>query len=238
MIRNVVIENFKRFGSVEFTLPGHLVVAGPNNAGKTTLLQAIASLSVALQRWKERNDFQRHGTAYAKAPIARQAFAPVPLRAFDLLWRDRDYRGIVSVTVRTDEWSLRMEFEADSTEQIYVRPDRTSDAAQLREIDLATVLVPPMTGLSTEEPVYQRPKLDQLLGQAKPGEMLRNLLLEAHESEAAWSSLQRSIQRLFGYTLLPPDGSRASIVAEYRCQVEPRWTWRAREAAFSRFSCS
>ena len=37
------IEGFKRFEDVEFVLPGHIVVAGPNNTGKTTLLQAIAA---------------------------------------------------------------------------------------------------------------------------------------------------------------------------------------------------
>ncbi|MBI2223026.1 MAG: AAA family ATPase, partial [Acidobacteria bacterium] len=218
MIRRVVIENFKRFDRVEFSLPGHLVVAGPNNAGKTTLLQAIAAWSVALTRWKELNDFQRHGGWYTKAPIARQAFSAVPLRAYDLLWRDRRYQGTIGLTVQTDDWTVKMELEADSTEQIYVRPDRSVDPAHLRDITLSTVLVPPMTGLSTEEPVYQRPKLDQLLGQAKPGEMLRNLLLEAHQSETAWRDLQSAIRRLFAYELLPPDGSRASIVSEYRTQ--------------------
>ena len=35
-IRRVRIEGFKRFVDVEFVLPGHIVVAGPNNTGKTT----------------------------------------------------------------------------------------------------------------------------------------------------------------------------------------------------------
>jgi len=215
MIRRVGIRGFKRFENVEFALPGHIVIAGPNNTGKTTLLQAVAAWSLALDRWKQLNDFQRHGGAYTRAPIARQAFAAVPVRSFDLLWRERDYRGSFHVTVRTDDWSLRMEFEADSTEQVYVRPEPV-DPALVKAASLTTALVPPMTGLSTEEPVYTRPKLDQLLGQAKPGDMLRNLLLEAHQSEAAWPRLQDSIRQLFGYELLPPDGSGAHIIAEFR----------------------
>jgi len=215
MIRRVVIEGFKRFDRIEFALPGHIVLAGPNNAGKTTILQAIAAWSLALDRWKELNDFQRHGGAYTKAPIARQAFSAVPLRSFDLLWRGREYTGRIRITIRTDDWSLRMDLEADSTEQIYVRPEPV-DPNVVKAIDLTTVLVPPMTGLSISEPVYMRPKLDQLLGQARPGEMLRNLLLEANRSETAWPRLQDTIERLFCYTLLPPDGRGADIVAEYR----------------------
>ena len=77
MIHTVRIRGFKRFGEVEFRLPGHVVLAGPNNTGKTTVLQAIASWSLALRRWRELNDFNsRQG--YTRAPIARQAFAAVP----------------------------------------------------------------------------------------------------------------------------------------------------------------
>ncbi len=215
MIRRVTINGFKRFEQVEFTLPGHVVVAGPNNAGKTTLLQAIAAWSLALTRWKQLNDFQRHGGHYARAPIARQAFSPVPLRAFDLLWRNRNYQGTISIEIRTDEWSLPMLLEADSTEQIYVRPTPV-EPDLVRRVELSTAFVPPMTGLSVDEPVYQRPKLDQLLGQGRPGEMLRNLLVNAHASGETWTHLQTSIRRLFGYELSPPDATGANIVAEYR----------------------
>jgi hypothetical protein len=152
VIRKVRIEGFKRFDDVEFVLPGHIVVAGPNNSGKTTLLQAIAAWSLALARWKQLNDFQRHGGGYTRAPIARQAFSAVPLRSFDLLWRNRAYAGELTVTVTTDDWTLPMKFEADSTEQIYVRPAPV-DPAVVRGAVLSTVFVPPMTGLGIDEPV-------------------------------------------------------------------------------------
>jgi ATPase subunit of ABC transporter with duplicated ATPase domains len=67
-----------------------------------------------------------------------------------------------------------------------------------------------------DEPVYQKPKLDHLLGQAKPGEVLRNLLVEVSSSERAWQALTESIRRLFGFELLPPDASGPHILAEYR----------------------
>jgi hypothetical protein len=131
------------------------------------------------------------------------------------LWRDRAYTGNVEVTVETDAWSLKMKLEADSTEQIYVRPSDHAAPDDVKSIELTTVFVPPMTGLAIDEPVYARPKLDQLLGQARPGEMLRNLLVEAHQS-AAWERLQDSISRLFAYRLEPPDSTGAHILADYR----------------------
>ncbi|MGH7306864.1 MAG: hypothetical protein ACRELZ_26620, partial [Candidatus Rokuibacteriota bacterium] len=180
MIHRVRLRRFKRFGDVEFVLPGHVVLAGPNNTGKTTVLQAIAAWSLALDRWKQLNDFQRHGGAYTRAPIARQAFSAVPLRSFDLLWREREYAGSVEIEIQhTAGWTVAMELIADSTEQIFVRPRATAAPDVVRQAALSAVFVPAMSGLGTEEPLYQRPKVDQLLGQAKPGDVLRNLLVEA-----------------------------------------------------------
>ena len=57
--------------------------------------------------------------------------------------------------------------------------------------------------------------MNSSLGQGKPGDVIRNLLVEAHQSDA-WPILQDRIARLFGYEILPPDSSGADIIAEYR----------------------
>ena len=216
MIRTVRIRGFKRFDDVEFRLPGHVVLAGPNNTGKTTVLQAIASWSLALRRWRELNDFNPR-QAYTRAPIARQAFAAVPLRSFDLMWKDREYWGQVEIEIRHDAgWSVTMELIADSTEQIYVRPKVEVPADTLRELDLGVVYVPPMTGLETNERLFQPAAIEQILGLSRPGEVLRNLLVVASLDDAAWAAIQDSIGKLFGYELLVPDASGPYIRAEYR----------------------
>ncbi|MFH1490443.1 MAG: AAA family ATPase [Pseudomonadota bacterium] len=222
MIRSVTIRRFKRFEGLTFDLNGrHVVLAGPNNMGKTTILQAISAWSLAFSRWKDLNDFQRHGGYYTRAPIARQAFSAVPLRRFDLMWANRDYRGNMEIEIRSTEgWTITMEFIADSTEQIFVRPSPNVEPGLLRDAGLESVFVPAMTGLSKEEPLYARPEtVADLLGQAKPGDVIRNLLYQAGQSEKAWAALSESIDKLFGYRLLPPDAAGAYIIAEY--QVGP-----------------
>ena len=52
MITRVVIENFKRFERQEFELDPVTVLAGPNNSGKTTLIQALSAWAFALERWR------------------------------------------------------------------------------------------------------------------------------------------------------------------------------------------
>lgn len=216
MINKVVIRKFKRFDEITFKVPGHIVIAGPNNTGKTTMLQAIAAWSLGLREWRSLNDFNKRNNAYTRKPVARHAFSAVPLRRFDLLWNQREYNVPIEIEISAIEgWTIGMEFLADSTEQIYIRPKATTNPEMLSTVQLPVVYVPPMTGLSTEEPVFQPPKVEQLLGLSRPGEVLRNLLVEAHHSEIAWKELQKSIQNLFGYELCPPDASGANILAEY-----------------------
>ena len=219
MIHTVRIRGFKRLGrEVVFRLPGHVVLAGPNNTGKTTVLQAIASWALALRRWRELNNFNP-GTGYVYAPIARHAFTAVPLRSFDLMWTNRLYHrnNPIEIQLRhSDGWSVTMEFIADSTEQIYVRPKKADAPPDVvRDLDIHVAFIPPMTGIGIDEPVFQPPKIEQLLGLGRPGDVLRNLLVEANRDEVAWGALHESIQKLFGYRLRPPDTSGAHIVTEY-----------------------
>ena len=100
MIHTVRIRGFKRFNEVQFRLPGHVVLAGPNNTGKTTVLQAIASWSLALQRWRQLSDFDRR-QEYTRVPIMRSAFTTVPLQTFDLLWTDRQRRQPMEIEIQS-----------------------------------------------------------------------------------------------------------------------------------------
>ncbi|BCV20225.1 AAA family ATPase [Moorella sp. Hama-1] len=71
MITEVTVRNFKKFGEETFTLYDTTVLAGPNNAGKTTLLQAVATWYLGLTRWRE----ERSGSSATKrtgVPITRE----------------------------------------------------------------------------------------------------------------------------------------------------------------------
>ncbi|MGR3913366.1 MAG: ATP-binding protein [Gammaproteobacteria bacterium] len=221
-ITKVTICNFKRFREETFEFGDSIVLAGPNNSGKTTLLQAIATWWLALERWRELNNCHRRGGAYAKAPISRQAFHSVPLRAFDLLWNQRTSGKHIEIEVTIDygvsPQHIPVEVIADTSEQVYVRPRKDTEPELLLHAESfpQPVFVPAMTGLGTEEPVYQVPKINQLLGQGKPGDVLRNLLVEIHHDQKAWMRLAASIDKMFGYELLPPDTRGPNILAEYR----------------------
>lgn len=207
MIRQVSLRSFKQFESLDVKLPGHIVLAGPNNTGKTTVLQAVAAWSLALRRWRERNSTARPHGQYPYAYISRPDFLPVPLpqNGMDLLWRNRETAGDLTIAIdSSDGWDIAMEFQFDQ-EQVRVRPTGETDSDRLWDATVNTVYVPPMGGLAPQEPHYADDALlEARLAEGRPGEVLRNLLYRASLNEQAWSQLTAAVRRLFGYTLEVP----------------------------------
>ena len=91
MIRRVTVRNFKRFDEQTFELADSVVLAGPNNAGKSTLLQAIATWKMGIARWTTRRGAGSASSAVKRSgvSITRGELTATPLREMNLLWRDR-----------------------------------------------------------------------------------------------------------------------------------------------------
>ncbi|MCY3736994.1 MAG: AAA family ATPase [Gemmatimonadaceae bacterium] len=240
MILRVTIRNFKRFQEQAFELADSVLLAGPNNAGKSTLLQAVAFWKFALDRWLAHREggraVERSGVAIPRADITA-----VPLREMNLLWEDRKVTGprgmsgarrMIEILVEGQDdgetWICGIELQYHTPELAYARPldAKSLDRKSLQMFpphaarQLSIVHVPPLSGIERDEPRRDRGMQDLLVGQGRPGEILRNLLLEIAEGEDGklWLELQRHIRDLFGIELIKPSYSPAQpyIVCEYR----------------------
>lgn len=227
MITEVVIENFKKFRKQSFLLEDSIVLAGPNNTGKSTLLQALATWSMSLDRWRQAKGRTGKAKKRAGTPLTRKDFTALPLREFDLLWRERstalltDELGpeqkpgeprLIHITVRgadgfqkTDPWTLTMELRYQGPEQIYVKPLPAEGDVPPQALDLTIVHCPPFSGIGSEERRLDRGAQNLEIGRGKPGEIIRNLLFEVSEQEGNWKELVEDIQELFHVTLLKPE---------------------------------
>ena len=135
MIREVTLRRFKRFNDQTFRLDGHVVLAGPNQSGKTTLLQAIAVWQLAWTRWTEAGRAERQDDAYAWVPIARQAFFAVPVQSFHALWHEQNPAHSIEIEVASqDGWRIAMELKAETPDQILVRPASSVEPWVLDEV--------------------------------------------------------------------------------------------------------
>ncbi len=224
IIRKVTLKNFKRFPDVAFDVPGHLVLAGPNNTGKTTLLQAVAAWALGLHEWKKLGSPTKVNVGYAWADIERLAFSAAALRSFDLLWRNRQTQVPMEIGIHFDgqPTPICLEFRFQAAGLVNVRPKSSVDSARLGEIKaLETVFIPAIGGLVRDEPMLaDRIAIQARLAQARAGEVLRNLVVLVHAQQAEWKRLNETLARMFGVELLPPVRA-AEITCEYRHIGDP-----------------
>ncbi len=240
MIERVKLKYFKRFEKEIFDISDSIILAGPNNTGKSTLLQAIAVWNLALRKWLAERGPESGSKAQKRTGVAitRQDFTAIPLREMNLLWTNRSTGlrkqevppgqqlgapRILEIGVEgkdaKGEWQLDFEFTYRYPELIYVKPTITLKESILEAIrNLNVVHVPPFSGIGSEETRYDKAYQDLLVGQGKPGDVLRNLLLEIHSDKPdEWKKLHRDIEDTFGYHLLPPVyGNQPFIVCEYQ----------------------
>ncbi len=242
MIKKVKLKYFKRFAEQSFRLDDYVVLAGPNNAGKTTLLQAIATWHFAFRAWQKKKSAstskQRGGVS-----LTRKEFLAVPVQRFNLLWTDASTalkrnegggRGaanprIMEISLEGDDetktsWQHTMKFRHANSELVYANPGlvyaNPIEASTIPAEEIKVVYIPSFSGIETEEKVHTPEYQDWLIGQGKPGDIIRNLLVETHSNESAWKSLCADVETMFGYHLLEPrSAGRPFILCEYRPDI-------------------
>jgi len=225
MITKITTQYFKRFKTQDFLLEPLTLLAGPNNSGKSTLLQAAMVWNLGLQKWWEKKGPGSGSKAKDRpgAAITRQEFTALPLPSMDQLWTDTHTslrkdegkqgapRPLVITLHGTDddgnEWKVGFEFRYSGPEQIHAKPV-AEDLPHLDRAheDISVIYVPPFSGIGVNETRHDRPYQDMLVGQGKAGDILRNLLLEVAEADDGqdWQRLEVIVSEVFGYRLLKP----------------------------------
>ena len=224
MLRKVETKNFKVFGEEAFELPEHLVVVGPNNCGKTSLLQAIATWSEVASHWFETNpDFARlQDSNYPAAELNLLRFNAVPLPDFPHLWRNKTITQPVGIWLETEDWRVGFEVLYSATQLAHVRPAREVTEANLekcKEHPLRVVYVPPVSRLPMNETPTSKDGVQARLRRGRIAEVLRNVLVSISADKSKWDRLQALVREFFGYELLHPSAG-VDIVAHYRHRAE------------------
>ncbi len=244
MLTKLRARNFKCFEEVEIALGNPVVLIGPNNSGKTTLLQALALWTIGLQRWQEkRSERQSQARKRPGVTINRQDLLTIPHPQANLLWRDlqtrftsrsgddkqetQNIRIELTASGVDDQgpWECGLEFDYANPESFYCRPLRLDEDGWERmpvpeqAAGVKVAFLPPMSGLAAIETRLDPGALNVRIGEGRTAEVLRNLcyIVSQNQSER-WDELTRQIDTLFGVQLNRPRylEERGEITMKYQ----------------------
>jgi len=212
MIKKVTIKHFKKFKDATYELnPVVSLLVGPNNGGKTTALQAIALWSFLIQEWNEKKGKASGSTAKKRsgAFITRNAIYAVPVQEMKLLWFNaitqdaRQHKMKIQIIAEGvdkngEEWEYGVELDYGNPELSYCRP---VDPERSIPDDVNNVFhLPPLSGVQTQERKVELGAQRHIIGEGRPGEILRNLLLQVQE-KGKWDDLCKQIKEIFRVNL-------------------------------------
>jgi ABC-type taurine transport system ATPase subunit len=238
MLTSIEIRNFKLFDEIRLELGDRVVLVGPNNAGKTTALQAFALWDIGLKRWLEKRGTGDVPVKRSGVTINRRDLIAVPVPVANLLWRDLHVRSgrrekgqtrtenvLIQVEVQGVEWTCGLEFDYANPESFYCRPLKLPDGQRMAVPEAASAVriayLPPMSGLAANETRLDRGAINVRLGEGRTAEVLRNLchhVLEGKDGKAQWDRIVRRMEALFGSRLDEPKyiAERGEIDMSYR----------------------
>ena len=233
MLTKLIIRNLKQFDVAEIELAERVVFVGPNDAGKTTALQALALWEIGLRRWNEKRKGKPSPEKRPGVTINRRDLISLPVPEARLLWHNLDVRNVrrvdgkqvtegilIEVVVEgvTDgmPWVSGFEFDYANPESFYCRLAKSGAGADgeleripvpLQAEDVRVAFLPPMSGLAAEEDLLNLGSINVRLGEGRTAEVLRNLcyqLVVGADDLLRWNRLCRRMERLFGVILDEP----------------------------------
>jgi len=233
MITKLTLKNFKSIKEDVFEFTSFDLLAGKNNSGKSTALQALAIWQYCVDEFRRA---KRKGKTGIQVVLPNFSALPVP--EFNLLWHDRTDRRYpekggekkqeyilieIGVSWRfpdRDEQTFVIHLRYSSPQAIYAIPvDGWDSFERCKDLLPIVAYVPPFSGLEPEEEWRDTSVIRKQVGKAQPGSVLRNLLLQVADSEtAAWEDVEEQVNQWFSVALLKPQyekGVDTLIKCEY-----------------------
>lgn len=243
MLTKLIIRNFKLFDHVELELGERVVLIGPNNAGKTSALQALALWDIGVKRWIEKRGTGQTSLKRSGVTINRRDLVSVPTPTANLLWRDLHVRAgkrdngkpatenvLVDIQVEGINngalWHCGLEFDYANEESFYCRPLRQQQGQRMDVPPAAghvrIAYLPPMSGLAAAETRLDPGAINVRLGEGRTAEVLRNLchqvLHDKQDGTHKWKTITDQMHALFGIKLHQPEyiPERGEIAMSYQ----------------------
>ncbi|MBI3141296.1 MAG: AAA family ATPase [Bacteroidetes bacterium] len=211
MITKVTINNFKKISSISFDVNSPLVLIGPNNSGKTSILQALTLWDIALRKWSA-NKVQKaaKGNTGKRIGISinRKDLISLPVPSAKMLWHNLNTHIVtrnggkpdtkyVFIEIKVEghdngsNWMAAFEFYYANDESFYCRPIRMEDAdidgfsVSPEALKTRVAYLQPMSGLASFEDRLTPGSIDRKIGEGKTADVIRNIAYQLLHPERA-----------------------------------------------------
>ena len=235
MITNIRIRNFKVLEDAELKLgAAPVVLIGPNNCGKTSILQALTMWHVGAKEWQRQYEAaqgkKRRG--FRGVGITLDKFPALVVPNFNLLWRERrvmeGMKGRVRISIQVDgetggkKWRIGTQFQYHKN-IVYCAPmleggedaSPSEIAARWRACLPKVRFLQPMSGIAKEEYRLLPESADAEISRGNTAGVLRNAcyhLLHPDrqnrnkpEAQRSWKDMVKCVQVKFGVELEEPE---------------------------------
>lgn len=240
-IKYLKIQNFKIFGAEETVInfEDTTVLVGPNNAGKTTVIQAFTLWKLGVQAFFDTKTVIDNSTKQRKQKgkldentgigINRKDIEQVPITdTRQLFHKSRIRTGreneqikiTIGLQYKAEVKECSVTFKYFKSEVIYVYLNKLF----CEDIDLLVYasnlqinLLYPMSGLEREETVLQEGAIRKQIGRGITAGLLRNICYNLYvNDEKSWVELTKLMEKLFYITLETPRRlANDDLVVEY-----------------------
>lgn len=229
MITKFRIKNFRQIKDETIELSQAVVIIGPNNGGKSTLLQAISLFALAIRAWgAERVNKKSKAQKRTGVAINLEEMVNISVTDFRELWTDLILREahvneegkstvknirielIAEGFTDNESWQTGFEFDYGRDSLIYARltQDDKGNPFDFPEVLLKEKIgfLPSVAGLKPTEDKLEIGSILRYIGNGNTSDVLRNVchLLYDRANKTEWNQFVEEIEGLFQVRLNPP----------------------------------
>ena len=201
LLNSVRIQRFKSVTDATVKLGRVTLLVGPNNAGKSSVLQAI-QFGVSIAQSLHLDGTGRWSGPTLSGTLATQQLVYTPLQDVHALATGGSLRqkvNTISVTFETDDdGSAEVEAKRGRNKNIAVTMTGKKLIDRLQDMDNPfSVVAPGLAGIPSFEEFKARGVVTRAAARGDANSVFRNVLLTLSRDAAAWSKFESSLAEIF-----------------------------------------
>ena len=239
MIHKIRIVKFRQIKEETINLSQSLVIVGPNNSGKTTLLQAISLFALTIRIWVEEHDEKKLKRKKTRGiAITLENMLNIPVPDVREIWRNlrvregdtnKDGKPItrnVRIEIHAEghtknkegnfiDWQMGFEYDYFRNSLVYARPTTNEQGEHYEFPDVLQWeqigYLPSIAALKPFEDKLERGSILRNIGNGNTSDVLRNVCYYLYtENRSQWEEFRELMKTLFRIDINPPQYSPAT----------------------------